>query len=72
MRPGRKPYPGRSRLCSIGEDRIVLAHGIEIRGYKLVDGKITGVHVGLKDVSRDLADSYEFRSDEHMIHERPF
>jgi hypothetical protein len=40
-------------LCLIGEDRSLARHGNEITGYKLVDGKITGVHVGLKDVSRE-------------------
>lgn len=40
-------------FCLIGEDRSLERHGNEITGYKLVDGKITGVHVGLKDVSRE-------------------
>jgi hypothetical protein len=74
-RPEQKLY-GRSGLCLIDGDRPFVRHGIEITGYKLVDGKITGFHVSLKDVSREyscnLADSHEFRSDEHMIHERPF
>jgi hypothetical protein len=40
-------------LCLIDEDRPLARHENEITGYKLVDGKIAGVHVDLKDVSRE-------------------